>query len=126
MPNEEWSSTPPTCEGAIIIIVIIVVKALILTSIIIIMATLFSVAITCPMLANPANGSVHTDTPPPQPYKTKVNISCNDGYRQEGSHTRVCLRNGTWSGEETNCTCKHIIIIARGSTTQNLYLGVVE
>ena len=63
--------------------------------------------VTCPQLSNPPNGTVQTE--PPQPYGTIVNITCNDGYRREGSDSRMCLSDGTWSGEETNCTCKCII-----------------
>ena len=70
----------------------------------------FFAVVTCPQLSNPPNGTVQTDTLSPQPYGTIVNITCTDGYRREGSDSRMCLSDGTWSGEETNCTCEYVDI----------------
>ena len=82
------------------------------------MTTVFSLlVVTCPPLVIPNNGMVITDSSLPQPYGTVVNITCEEGYDLDGSESRMCLSNGTWSGEDTVCKCKYIIPFL-----QHLYL----
>ena len=63
--------------------------------------------VTCPSLADPENGRVIQTTTQSKPYQTVVNISCDEGYRLEGSVSRMCLSDGTWSGVETHCVCEY-------------------
>ena len=58
------------------------------------------------------NGTVSpaSNTTQPLVYQTVVDISCDEGYRLEGSKSRACLSDGTWSGELTNCTCEFIAL----------------
>ena len=73
------------------------------------MTTVFSLlVITCPPLVNPINATLTPDSSLPQPYGTVVNITCEEGYDLEGSESRMCLSNGSWSGEDTICVCKCI------------------
>lgn len=34
---------------------------------------------------------------------SNVTFSCGDGYRLEGSESRICQDDGVWSGQETRC-----------------------
>ena len=37
---------------------------------------------------------------------SQVTYTCNEGYRQGGSRTRVCQSSGRWSGSAAQCTGK--------------------
>ena len=64
--------------------------------------------VTCPPLVDPENGKVLNNSSLPRPYQMVSKISCNEGYRLEGSDSRTCLSNGTWSGAETYCVCEYM------------------
>ena len=48
--------------------------------------------ITC----SQANNGIHS-------YQDVCNFTCNSGYTLNGSGTRMCLHNGSWSGMNTIC-----------------------
>ena len=98
LSNEQWSSPPPTCEGQI-------TQEIFIHKVLVVFLTL-SLAITCPLLNDTPNGTIVIDSTQPQLYGTVLKISCANGFRLEGSATRTCLSNGTWSGEETHCACQ--------------------
>ena len=63
--------------------------------------------ITCPQLVDtPRNGDIDCslgDDGQPNPGDT-CTYTCNDGYGlQEGSTTRTCQNDGTWSGKKPRC-----------------------
>ena len=68
---------------------------------------IYFIVITCPSLADPENGRALQTATQRKPYLTVVNISCDEGYRLEGSVSRMCLSDGTWSGVETHCVCEY-------------------
>ena len=39
-------------------------------------------------------------------FKSTANFSCNEGFILQGSSTRTCLKNGSWSGDDTECSGK--------------------
>ena len=54
----------------------------------------------CGVLASPMNGSsVGSKTT----YPNKITFSCDEGFALEGSISRTCLSNGSWSGVQTVC-----------------------
>lgn len=63
------------------------------------------IAITCPALAIPTNGIKNSCTGIAiEYYDTVCQFSCHSGYIGMGSSSRRCLENGTWSGQDFNCT----------------------
>ena len=65
-----------------------------------------AVAVTCPNLENPGNGTV--DVSGNQPGDTAV-YSCDDGFTLDGVDTRTCGENGQWSGSEPTCVGKYAL-----------------
>ena len=64
----------------------------------------YIVAITCPALPEPANGTrLGCPGNATMYYDTVCQFSCNDGYTGSGSQVRGCLDNGTWSGQDFTC-----------------------
>ena len=39
-------------------------------------------------------------------YQDTCNVTCDTGYTLNGSDTRICLSNGSWSGMDGICTGK--------------------
>ena len=73
----------------------------------------FIVVITCEQLSNPVNGQVAVsgaNVP-----GSIARYSCNQGFRLDGSATRVCSNDGRYSGVAPVCigTDTHIIPLAR-------------
>ena len=50
-------------------------------------------------MSNPDNGGVDIDG-------FNATYTCFLGYELEGENERECQENGTWTGQEPNCTCK--------------------
>ena len=60
------------------------------------------VAITCPALPEPANGTRLCGNATMY-YDTVCQFSCNNGYIASGSQVRRCQHSGTWSGQDFTC-----------------------
>ena len=60
------------------------------------------------MLSSPANGEVSVNG---QMIRDTATYTCNSGFefldRTPGSDVRTCQSDGTWSGDEQQCACKH-------------------
>ena len=62
------------------------------------------VAITCPTLPAPSNGTrLRCPDNATMYYNTVCQFACNDGYVGSGSQARRCQRNGTWGGQDLTC-----------------------
>ena len=59
----------------------------------------------CPPLTNPENGMVMVDGV--IEISTAI-YSCNTGFNINGSHSRTCGPDGTWSGTEPSCQSKNL------------------
>ena len=60
----------------------------------------------CPNLMQPNNGVINCslgDDGVPS-YEDTCSFTCNIGYDVIGSLTRICQINGTWNGNDTNCS----------------------
>lgn len=62
--------------------------------------------VSCGWLSPPQNGTKDGIT---YLQGARVWFSCEDGFKLRGSEVRVCLKNGTWSGEETKCLVPSMI-----------------
>ena len=84
--------------------------------------------VTCPPLEDPVNGTVSPASNKTHPlvYQTVVDISCDEGYRLEGSESRTCLSDGTWSGELTNCTCEFIALYMSGDSALFCIITIIS
>ncbi|KAL9989269.1 hypothetical protein ACROYT_G003802 [Oculina patagonica] len=60
-------------------------------------------AIDCGALAVPLNGSVQGSS---TTFPNVLTLTCDDGFILDGSASRTCLANGTWSGNTTLCRAK--------------------
>ena len=71
------------------------------------------VAITCPALPVPYNGT-RLGCPDDETmyYNTVCQFSCNEGYIGSGSQARGCQRNGSWSGQDFTCQSMKYISVA--------------
>ncbi len=58
------------------------------------------VPVSCGGLSSPSNGSVST---PDTNYGGTASYSCQSGYELNGSSTRTCQSNGSWSGSAPTC-----------------------
>ena len=60
------------------------------------------------MLSSPVNGEVSVTG---QMIGDTATYTCNSGFefldRTPGSDVRTCQSDGTWSGDEQQCACKH-------------------
>lgn len=49
------------------------------------------------------------------PIGTKCNVWCNEGFKLEGNHQRVCNNSGIWEGKEPfcvgNCFSMHLDLL---------------
>ena len=57
----------------------------------------------CPELSGIPNGFVNFASRKPG---AKANYSCMEGYNLNGTKTRTCNSNGTWSDQEPTCESK--------------------
>lgn len=64
--------------------------------------------IKCPSLAIPNNGYFVQSTECGNTVNAACGARCKSGYQLIGSSIRLCQENGTWSGIETECTCKSL------------------
>lgn len=74
-------------------------------------------AIVCDDLEDLENGMFrlsHTKDGPPLE-GTDVIYKCDEGFKLEGSFTRHCLKDGSWSGRTPECKGKGIIILIRNA-----------
>ena len=62
----------------------------------------FFLAASCPQLAPPMFGSVNF-TQEPNRYGSNAIFSCRHGFGMEGSPSRMCQVDGTWSGLTPSC-----------------------
>ena len=58
------------------------------------------VAVNCGPLSVPINGSSYGDS---TVFPNSVLFKCDPGFNLNGSLTRICQANGTWSGLEVIC-----------------------
>lgn len=67
----------------------------------------FPLAITCPPLEDPANGSVTITVPPPFLVGVTAVYLCDPGFESTGgSILRICGADGTWGGTAPRCVRK--------------------
>lgn len=57
-------------------------------------------AVECGSLVMPMNASSYGEL---TTYPNKVYFQCDEGFVLKGSSVRVCLANGSWSGNDTSC-----------------------
>lgn len=57
-------------------------------------------AVECGPLVMPKNASSYGEL---TTYPNKVHFQCDEGFVLKGSSVRVCLANGSWSGNDTSC-----------------------
>ena len=62
----------------------------------------------CPVLSNPNNGNV--STPEGRTYGETAIYSCQYGYHLDGTGSRVCEANGSWSGIDPSCVWTGTVI----------------
>ena len=70
-------------------------------------ATLFLLIVTCPPLVEPANGTVNCSLGDDGilSYEDTCSYTCTTGYQVSGSNKRMCLFDGSWSGDnEVSCS----------------------
>ena len=60
------------------------------------------VVIYCPDLDDPGNGTKNTNE---TSCGTTAQFSCDQCYELKRYEQLSCLPNGTWNGEEPNCSC---------------------
>jgi len=71
----------------------------------------FITAVTCPQLNAPQNAAI-TGCTAPFKYGTTCQQSCQDGYfRNQGTFSRSCLSDGTWSGLDIACGTTGMCIV---------------
>ena len=65
--------------------------------------------VDCGGLENPTNGLVTLED---TVFESVATYSCQDGYTQVGDDTRLCVADGTWSGDAPVCegVCVHICV----------------
>lgn len=68
--------------------------------------------ITCPQLEPPENGYFVEQATCNPILHAACGTRCKSGYQLTGSSIRLCLQNGTWSGTNTSCVCKHLFTIS--------------
>ena len=59
--------------------------------------------VVCPELTNPDNGQVDLSG---MNIGSLANYSCNSGYNLTGSELRMCMADGSWSGQDPVCQSK--------------------
>ncbi|XP_004677499.1 PREDICTED: sushi, von Willebrand factor type A, EGF and pentraxin domain-containing protein 1 [Condylura cristata] len=67
---------------------------------------------TCPRLRQPRHGRLSCSTGE-MSYKTTCLVTCDEGYRLEGSAKLTCQGNGQWDGLEARCVERHCSIFQR-------------
>ena len=74
---------------------------------------------SCKNLNSPTHGSVAGNG---VSYKSVKTLTCNLGYILEGSKSRECLSNGSWSGTAGTCTGKmlHVCWLKNGEQREIL------
>ncbi|CAG9855886.1 unnamed protein product [Phyllotreta striolata] len=60
----------------------------------------------CPKITAPPNGYYVKNKVCPNVIYSACGIRCEVGYFLKGTSVRLCLKNGTWSGEDTECEIK--------------------
>ena len=60
----------------------------------------FFPAVQCGPLVMPMNATSYGEL---TTYPNKVYFQCDEGFILKGSSVRVCLANGSWSGNDTAC-----------------------
>ena len=63
--------------------------------------------VDCGPLAAPMNGSIIISE---TTFGSISTFMCNEGFNQSGSSIRQCEANGNWSGIDTVCTSKEMVI----------------
>ena len=66
---------------------------------------LLYILVSCPSLTNPNNGMINCslgDDKVPS-YEDTCSYTCNTGYQLNGSDTRTCQSDGSWSGSDAMC-----------------------
>ena len=61
--------------------------------------------VTCPSLTRPTNGMISCSLGGNNIPNVGENctVTCNTGYELNGSGTRNCQNNGSWSGSDATC-----------------------
>ena len=78
------------------------------------------VAITCPVLSDPSNGSFSLNNG--YTYPSSATYSCGSGYVLDGANTLTCQTNEIWSGSSPSClpiTCPVLSDPSNGSFSLN-------
>ncbi|XP_023234733.1 sushi, von Willebrand factor type A, EGF and pentraxin domain-containing protein 1-like [Centruroides sculpturatus] len=57
-------------------------------------------AVSCNNVSSIENGNVSVST---ITFLSEINYTCNSGYKLIGSNKRICLSNGSWSGNSPHC-----------------------
>ena len=65
-----------------------------------------AISAECPYLVDPDNGNVDYQT---QEGSTAT-YTCDTGYQLDGTPTRTCQSDGTWSGSAPTCTRMYMYV----------------
>ena len=66
----------------------------------------YVLAMTCPKLRVPENGYFVKENDCHNVVNAACGIRCKIGFHLAGDSIRLCSKNGSWTGEETQCLCK--------------------
>ena len=83
---------------------------------------------TCPRLRQPRHGRLSCSTGE-MSYKTTCLVTCDEGYRLEGSAKLTCQGNAQWDGVEPRCVGKHqkaLVIQLYFSLTSSVFCEDLE
>ena len=61
----------------------------------------------CTSLTPPANGNMSCNSSRISYYEDQCSFSCDPGYRLNGSSSRQCLSDRSWSGSDVTCDILH-------------------
>ena len=67
----------------------------------------FVYAVQCTSLSSPTNGNISCNSTDVSHYEDQCSFSCDPEYQLNGSSSRQCLSNGSWSGSDVTCDILH-------------------
>ena len=75
----------------------------------IIIINIYFIAVRCPSLADPNNGTINCflGDDGVASYEDTCTFSCDSGYELQGSDSRMCLADQIWSGGDPICAAQN-------------------